>query len=216
MGFPPLSKGVFPIFRRKKVSEPQSVDYIICGLGNPGSKYETTRHNVGFIAVDLLAEKAGLGRLNKTKCKAVYGTGTIGGKSVLLMKPQTYMNLSGEAVRDMMQAFSVPAERLIVIFDDADLAPGRIRIRKNGSAGTHNGMRNIVYLLENDKFPRIKVGIGKPDKEHGEEMVDFVLSAMDSDTFAACKAVPDLIYDLLENGIDHAMQEFNKFTPTAK
>ncbi|MBR5245239.1 MAG: aminoacyl-tRNA hydrolase [Clostridia bacterium] len=175
-----------------------------------------TRHNVGFVALDLLAEKAGLGRLTKTKCKAVYGTGTIAGKSVLLMKPQTYMNLSGEAVRDMMQAFSVPPERLIVIFDDADLAPGRIRIRKNGSAGTHNGMRNIVYLLENDKFPRIKVGIGKPDKEHGEEMVDFVLSAMDSDTFAACKAVPDLIYDLLENGIDHAMQEFNKFTPTAK
>ena len=192
------------------------MDYIICGLGNPGSKYEMTRHNVGFVALDLLAEKAGLGRLTKTKCKAVYGTGTISGKSVLLMKPQTYMNLSGEAVRDMMQAFSVPPERLIVIFDDADLAPGRIRIRKNGSAGTHNGMRNIVYLLENDKFPRIKVGIGKPDKEHGEEMVDFVLSAMDSDTFAACKAVPDLIYDLMENGIDHAMQEFNKFTPTAK
>ena len=189
------------------------MDYIVCGLGNPGSKYETTRHNVGFIAVDLLAEKAGAGRLTKTKCKAVYGTCTIAGKSVLLMKPQTYMNLSGEAVRDMMQAFSVPAEHLIVVFDDADLAPGRIRIRKNGSAGTHNGMRNIVYHLESDKFPRVKVGIGKPDKEHGEEMVDFVLSPMDSDTFAACKAVPDLIYDLMENGIDHAMQEFNKFTP---
>ena len=190
------------------------MDYIVCGLGNPGSKYETTRHNVGFIAVDLLAEKAGLGRLSKTKCKAVYGTGTIAGKSVLLMKPQTYMNLSGEAVRDMMQAFSVPADRLIVIFDDADLAPGRIRIRKNGSAGTHNGMRNIVYLLENDKFPRVKVGIGKPDKERGEDMADFVLSPMDSDTYAACKAVPDLICDLLENGIDHAMQEFNNFQPT--
>jgi PTH1 family peptidyl-tRNA hydrolase len=175
-----------------------------------------TRHNVGFIAIDLLAEKLGLGRLTKTKCKAVYGTATYAGKTVLLMKPQTYMNLSGESVRDMMQACSVPPERLIVIFDDADLAPGRIRVRKNGSAGTHNGMRNIVYLLENDKFPRVKVGIGKPDKEHGEEMVDFVLSAMDSDTFAACKAVPDLICDLLENGIDHAMQEFNKFTPPAK
>ena len=84
---------------------------------------------------------------------------------------------------------------------------------KNGSAGTHNGMRNIVYLLESDKFPRVKVGIGKPDKEHGEEMVDFVLSPMDSDTYAACKAVPDLIVDLLENGIDHAMQEFNNFQP---
>ena len=195
------------------MTEPQTVDYIICGLGNPGSKYEMTRHNVGFVALDLLAEKAGLGRLTKTKCKAVYGTGTIGGRSVLLMKPQTYMNLSGEAVRDMMQAFSVPPERLVVVFDDADLAPGRIRIRKHGSAGTHNGMRNIVYLLESDRFPRIKVGIGKPDKEHGEEMVDFVLSPMDSDTFAACKAVPDAVYDLLEHGVDHAMQEFNNFTP---
>jgi hypothetical protein len=87
------------------------------------------------------------------------------------------------------------------------------QIMRDHTAGTHNGMRNIVYHLENDKFPRVKVGIGKPDKEHGEEMVDFVLSPMDSDTFAACKAVPDLIYDLLENGIDHAMQEFNKFVP---
>ena len=189
------------------------MDYIVCGLGNPGGKYEMTRHNVGFVSLDLLAEKAGAGRLNKTKCKAVYGTCTIAGKTVLLMKPQTYMNLSGESVRDMMQAFSVPAERLIVIFDDADLAPGRIRIRKNGSAGTHNGMRNIVYLLENDKFPRVKVGIGKPDKERGEEMVDFVLSPMDSDTFAACKVVPDAVCDLLEKGVDHAMQEFNKFAP---
>ena len=189
------------------------MDYIICGLGNPGSKYEMTRHNVGFVSLDLLAEKLGMGRLTKTKCKAVYGTGTYGGKTVLLMKPQTYMNLSGEAVRDMMQACSVPPERLIVIFDDADIAPGRIRIRKKGSAGTHNGMRNIVYLLENDQFPRIKVGIGKPDKEHGEEMVDFVLSPMDSDSYAACKAVPDAICDLLEHGVDHAMQEFNNFTP---
>ncbi len=171
---------------------------------------------MGFIAIDLLAEKAGAGRLNKTKCKAVYGTCTIAGKTVLLMKPQTYMNLSGEAVRDMTQAFSVPAENLIVVFDDADLAPGRIRVRKNGSAGTHNGMRNIVYHLETDKFPRVKVGIGKPDKEHGEDMVDFVLAPMDSDTYAACKAVPDLIYDWLEKGVEHAMQEFNKFVPPAK
>ena len=143
------------------------MDYIICGLGNPGSKYEMTRHNVGFVALDLLAEKAGLGRLTKTKCKAVYGTANIAGKSVLLMKPQTYMNLSGEAVRDMMQAFSVPPERLIVIFDDADLAPGRIRIRKNGSAGTHNGMRNIVYLLENDNPYKVK---GARPKHSGREM----------------------------------------------
>ena len=179
-----------------------------------------TRHNVGFCAVDLLAEKLWMGRLKQTKCKAVFGLGKIGGQDVLLMKPQTYMNNSGEAVRDiasfykipeMMSAYSVPPEHLLVIFDDADLPAGRIRIRKSGSAGTHNGMRNIVYLLENDQFPRIKVGLGKPDREHGEDMVDFVLGPMDSATYAAVKAVPEAVCDLLEKGIDHAMQEYNKF-----
>ena len=189
------------------------MDYIVCGLGNPGAKYEMTRHNVGFAAIDLLAEKLGLGRLTRTRCRAVCSTARVGDKTVLLMKPQTYMNLSGESVRDMLEACSVPVERLIVIFDDADLPTGRIRIRKSGSAGTHNGMRNIVYLLESDRFPRIKVGIGGPDREHGEDMVDFVLSPMDSDTFAAVRAVPDAVLDLLEHGVDHAMQEFNKFQP---
>ena len=189
------------------------MDYIVCGLGNPGAKYEMPRHNVGFAAIDLLAEKLGLGRLTRTRCRAVCGTARVGDKTVLLMKPQTYMNLSGESVRDMLEACSVPVERLIVIFDDADLPTGRIRIRKSGSAGTHNGMRNIVYLLESDRFPRIKVGIGGPDREHGEDMVDFVLSPMDSDTFAAVRAVPDAVLDLLEHGVDHAMQEFNKFQP---
>lgn len=201
------------MFRRKKPTEPETVDYILCGLGNPGSRYEMTRHNVGFCAIDLLAEKLGLGRLKSTKCKAVYGIGTIAGKTVLLMKPQTFMNLSGEAVKPMLEAYHLPPERLIVIFDDADLPAGRIRIRKNGSAGTHNGMRNIVYQLESDRFPRIKVGLGKPDREHGEDMVDFVLAPMSSDTYAAVKAVPEALCDLLENGIEHAMQEYNKFAP---
>lgn len=195
--------------------EPQSADYIVCGLGNPGSKYEMTRHNVGFCAVDLLAEKLGIAPLRSTKCKSVYGVCRIADKTVVLMKPQTYMNLSGEAVRDMTEAFHVPPEHLIVIFDDADLPAGRIRIRKSGSAGTHNGMRNIVYLLENDQFPRIKVGLGKPDREHGEDMVDFVLAPMGSDTYAAVKAVPDAVCDLLEHGVEHAMQEYNNFKPEA-
>ena len=187
------------------------MDYIVCGLGNPGSKYETTRHNVGFIAVDLLAEKAGAGRLTKTKCKAVYGTCTIAGKSVLLMKPQTYMNLSGEAVRDMMQAFSVPAERLIVVFDDADLAPGRIRIRKNGSAGTHNGMRNIVKMLNTTDFVRVRVGI---KKETPMALVDFVLSNVSEEDHAILDKTHDdvacAVFDFV-NGvdIDRVMQKYN-------
>lgn len=172
-----------------------------------------TRHNVGFCAIDLLAEKLGLGRLKSAKCKALFGVCAAGGKNVLLMKPQTFMNLSGEAVRDMLHACGLPPEKLLVIFDDADLPAGRIRIRKSGSAGTHNGMRSIIYLLENDQFPRIKVGIGHPDREGGGDLADYVLSPMDSDSWEAVKAVPDAVIDLLEHGVDHAMQEYNKFSP---
>lgn len=189
----------------------QSADWIVCGLGNPGAKYDMTRHNAGFCAIDLLAEKAGLGRLRQTKCKALYGICTLCGQKVLLMKPQTYMNLSGEAVRDMLAAFSVKPERLLVIYDDADLPAGRLRIRKSGSAGTHNGMRSILYQIQSDQFPRIRVGLGQADREHGEDMADFVLSPMDSLTWKAVQAVPDAVCDLLEHGVDHAMQEFNKF-----
>ncbi|MBR5390636.1 MAG: aminoacyl-tRNA hydrolase [Clostridia bacterium] len=172
-----------------------------------------TRHNVGFCAIDLLAEQLGLGRLKSAKCKALYGVCAAGGKQVLLMKPQTYMNLSGEAVRDMLRAYGLPPEKLLVIFDDADLPAGRIRIRKNGSAGTHNGMRSILYLLESDQFPRIKVGIGHPGREEGEDLADYVLSPMDSDAWAAVKAVPGAVIDLLEHGVEHAMQEYNRFSP---
>lgn len=189
----------------------QSADWIVCGLGNPGAKYDMTRHNAGFCAIDLLAEKAGLGRLRQTKCKALYGICTLSGQKVLLMKPQTYMNLSGEAVRDMLAAFSVKPERLLVIYDDADLPAGRLRIRKSGSAGTHNGMRSILYQIQSDQFPRIRVGLGQADREHGEDMADFVLSPMDSLTWKAVQTVPDAVCDLLEHGVDHAMQEFNKF-----
>ncbi len=170
-----------------------------------------TRHNVGFCAIDLLAEKAGLGRLRQTRCRALYGQCTLAGQQVLLVKPQTYMNLSGEAVRDLLEQCQVKPERLLVIYDDADLPAGRLRIRKSGSAGTHNGMRSILYQIQSDQFPRIRVGLGKADREHGEDMADFVLSPMDSLTWKAVQAVPDAVCDLLEHGVDHAMQEFNKF-----
>lgn len=206
-----IKKGVFAIFRRKKPAEPQRADWIVCGLGNPGANYEMTRHNAGFVALDLLAERAGLGRLRQAKCRSLYGVCTLAGQTVVLMKPQTYMNLSGEAVRDMLAAYQVPPERLVVIYDDADLPAGRLRIRRSGSAGTHNGMRSIVYQIQSDRFPRIRIGLGKADKEHGEDMAEFVLSPMDSLSYAAAKAVPDAVLDLLEHGPDHAMQEFNQF-----
>ncbi len=125
--------------------------YIIAGLGNPGKKYENTRHNMGFTAIDLLAEKFGI-KVNKLRFKALTGEGRIAGQKVLLIKPQTYMNLSGESVRMALDYYKEPPENLIVIYDDIDIPTGSIRIRKKGSAGTHNGMRNILYQIQSEDF----------------------------------------------------------------
>ena len=133
--------------------------YVIVGLGNPGKKYENTRHNMGFMAIDLLADKFGI-KVDKIKHKALIGEGRIANQKVLLAKPQTYMNLSGESVREILSYYKVDVENLIVIYDDIDIPTGTIRIRKFGSAGTHNGMRSVVYQLKSDRFPRIRVGIG--------------------------------------------------------
>ena len=150
------------------------VDWLIVGLGNPGDKYENTRHNVGFRALDELAETAGI-PVQKLKYKALTNTCTIGGCKVLLMKPVTYMNLSGEAVRQAADFYKVPPERIIVLSDDVSLPVGKLRIRKNGSAGGHNGLKNIIQHLGTDQFPRVKIGVGeKPHPEY--DMADWVLA----------------------------------------
>ena len=146
------------IFGKKK-EYGGSFDYMIVGLGNPGKQYETTRHNAGFICLDLLSEKHGI-KVNKLKFKALIGDGRIGGVRCLLLKPQTFMNLSGEAVREAADFYKIPPERIIVICDDISLEPGKIRIRRKGSAGGQNGLKNIILHLNGDNFPRIKVGIG--------------------------------------------------------
>ena len=181
--------------------------YIIAGLGNPGKKYENTRHNMGFLAVDLLAEKYGI-RIDKIKFKALVGEGRIAGQKVLLVKPQTYMNLSGEAVRDMAAAFCVPPERIIILFDDVSLPTARIRVRRSGSAGGHNGIKSIIYQLQSDQFPRVKIGVGAPEKGK-EDMKDFVLDTLDSDAMAGIRLAPDAAVCIIENGVDAAMQQFN-------
>lgn len=194
------------MFRRKREAEPARIDYIVVGLGNPGTRYETTRHNAGFLAIDLLAEKLGAGRINKGKCKSLYTTCKLGDKALLLMKPQTYMNLSGEAVRDMASAYQVPPERVVVLYDDINIHAGRIRIKRSGSDGGHNGIKNILYHLQSDQFPRIKIGMGAPA---GEDMKDYVLDTMDSDAYQGVKAAPEAALDLIEHGVDQAMQDFN-------
>ena len=135
--------------------------YLIVGLGNPGSKYEKTRHNVGFVTVDVLAGRLGI-KVNKLKFKSLIGEGNIGSEKVVLIKPQTYMNLSGEAVMQAINFYKPDHDKIFVIYDDIDLDVGRLRIRKKGSGGTHNGMRNIIYLTGFDDFPRFRRGVSKP------------------------------------------------------
>lgn len=187
--------------------------YIIAGLGNPGKKYENTRHNMGFIAIDLLAEEFGI-KVDKLKFKSLVGEGRIAGQRVLLMKPQTYMNLSGEAIREAVNFYKIEPEELIVIYDDIDIPTGTFRIRKKGSAGTHNGMRSVVYQIQSDQFPRIRVGIGSEKKV---DLIHYV-------TGGVSKSEKELLEDALvkaaksaacivEKGIDKAMNEFNVRPP---
>lgn len=180
----------------------------MAGLGNPGRQYEMTRHNAGFEAVDLLAQKLDAGRLTKAKCRALYTSCVLEGKALLLAKPQTFMNLSGEAVRDLAAAFHVPPERIVVVYDDINLPAGHLRVRRKGSAGGHNGIKNIIYQLNSDQFPRIKIGVGAPDKAQ-EDLKDFVLDTLDSDAFDGIKRAPDAVADLICHGVEHAMQNFN-------
>ncbi len=205
-----LLKGEKMIFKRNK-EFPSNFDYMIVGLGNPGKQYESTRHNAGFICLDLLAEKYSIS-VKKLKFKSLLGEGRIEGKRCLLLKPQTFMNLSGEAVRDAAEFYKIPPENIIVIYDDISLDPGKLRIRRKGSDGGHNGMKNILYHLKSDGFPRIKVGVGaKPNPEY--DLADWVLSRFTSNEAklikqAAEKAVGAVEYMVCGN-IDKAMSDYN-------
>lgn len=179
---------------------------MIVGLGNPGRNYETTRHNAGFLAVDILAEKVGIDRINKSKHKALYAAHAYNGKNLLLVKPQTFMNLSGEAVRDMAASYHVRPENIIVMYDDINIHSGRIRVKRSGSDGGHNGIKNILYHLQSDAFPRVKIGVGRPSSE---DMKDYVLDQLDSDAYQGVKAAPEAALEIIFRGVDMAMQSFN-------
>ena len=188
-----------------------AVDWLIVGLGNPGQKYEHTRHNMGFLTVDLLAEKAGV-KLDKVKFKAAYNILNFAGCKCLVMKPQTYMNLSGEAVREAAQFYKIPADRVLVIYDDISLPVGKLRVRPNGSAGGHNGIKNIIAHLGTQEFPRVKIGVGAP-AGGGDEMVDFVLGAPSqaerkilAESFERAIGAAECI---IQKGCQQAMNGFN-------
>lgn len=184
--------------------------YIIAGLGNPGREYENTRHNMGFAAIDSLAEKLNI-KLNKRKFKGLYGEGFIGSEKVILIKPQTFMNLSGESILDIMQYYKTEPKDLIVVFDDASIHLGRIRIRPSGSSGGHNGMKSIIYLLESDEFSRIRIGIGNPDYN----MVEHVLGRLSIDEQKVMDDVVDEVTEaikaIIENGVLYAMNKYNSY-----
>ena len=197
------------MFSKKKFSS--SVEYMVVGLGNPDKKYENTRHNTGFICLDKVAEKFGA-NVNRIKFKSLVGECTIDGKKVLLMKPQTYMNNSGQAVVEAMNFYKIPAENVVLIFDDISLDVGKMRIRRKGSDGGQNGVKNIIYLSGKDTFPRIKVGIGK--KPHPDyDLAKWVLSKFSNDEIKlidqmaenCCEALPYI----LDSNVYKAMNLFN-------
>ncbi|MBR6408111.1 MAG: aminoacyl-tRNA hydrolase [Clostridia bacterium] len=188
-----------------------NVDYIIVGLGNPGRQYENTRHNSGFLALDLFAEKHNV-KINRIKFKGICGDLKMGDKRLLLLKPQTFMNNSGQSVTEAMSFYKVPPERVIVIFDDISLPVGRIRIRQKGSDGGQKGMRSIIYLSGSDQFPRVKIGIGaKPHPDF--DLADWVLSSFKKDEITPLKeAIESAVkaVELIVNGdIQQAMADFN-------
>jgi len=182
--------------------------HLIVGLGNPGREYEKTRHNVGFVAIDYLAEQLGI-KMSKLKFKGVYGEGFIGTEKCVLLKPQTFMNLSGQSVREAAEFYKIEPENIIVLYDDVNLAPGKVRIRPDGSAGGHNGMKNIIYLLNTDKFPRVRFGVGAPQ----HDLADHVLGHFgDEDGVAvtrAIKNIEDILNVILKMGVSEAMSRFN-------
>ena len=193
----------------KKASGP--VEYLIVGLGNPDKKYENTRHNCGWLALDYIADKRGC-KVNKIKYKSFVGECTIAGKRVMLMKPTTYMNNSGQAVTEAMRFYKLPPENVIVIFDDVSLDVGKMRIRQKGSDGGQKGMRSIIYLSGQDTFPRIKIGIGaKPDPRW--ELADWVLSRFSKEEMQTLETMFDNANEAVElmvNGrIDRAMNLYN-------
>lgn len=188
-----------------------NISWIIVGLGNPGSQYDRTRHNVGFRVMDALADGLGV-KINRSRFRALTATASIGGEKVLLLKPQTFMNASGMAVEPAAAFYKVPTDRILVIFDDISLPVGKIRIRADGSAGGHNGLKSLISSLGSQNFPRIKVGVG--DKPHPDyDLADWVLSKFsakeEKDLASAVENAVDAVSSFLKNGAEKTASKFN-------
>ncbi len=205
---------IFDLFKKieKSGESGQKISHIVAGLGNFGSEYEKTRHNAGFIAIDYIAKKYSL-KIDRAKFHALTGEANIGGKRVLLMKPQTYMNLSGTAIAEAANFYKIPPENVIVLHDEISFDAGVMRIRRKGSSGGHNGLKNIIACLGSEEFPRIKIGVGrKPTPEY--DLVSWVLGKMpDGDIGRISELLPAIsesVELMLGGNIEEAMCKFSK------
>ncbi len=184
--------------------------YLIVGLGNPEEDYSNTRHNMGFNVINKLAKQYEI-EITRNKFKGLYGSGIIEGEKVILLKPQTFMNLSGESIKQIVDFYKMDIESLIVIYDDIDIEPGNIKVRKSGGAGTHNGMKSVVHELNTQNFKRVRVGIGMPLGE--KDLIEHVIGAIDEEDIEKLEKGTDMakeaIVEIIKNGIDIAMNKFN-------
>lgn len=184
--------------------------YLIVGLGNPENEYSNTRHNMGFCTINKLAQELEID-MSKSKFNSLYGTGMFNGQKLVLLKPQTYMNLSGEAVKAFFDYYKLKLEDVIVIYDDIEIEKGTIRIRKKGSSGSHNGMKSIIECLQTENFTRIRVGIGKP--EHHGDMINYVIGKISEEEQKklepGIEMAKEATIELLKHGVDIAMNKFN-------
>lgn len=184
--------------------------YLIVGLGNPEKEYSGTRHNMGFDVINEISKEYNI-PVDKSKFKGLYGSGTIGNEKVILLKPQTYMNLSGESVREIMDFYKISTEELIVIYDDVDIDSGNIRIRKSGSAGSHNGMKSVVQHINTTNFYRIRVGIG--NQKENIDMINYVIGKVSKEEHTVLEQgigkAKEALVKIIKDGIDKAMNEYN-------
>lgn len=184
--------------------------YLIVGLGNPETDYSKTRHNMGFEVINKISSKYNIS-VNKLKFNALYGTGIIEEEKVVLVKPQTFMNLSGESIIEFVKFYKIDINKLIVIYDDIDTKPGIIRIRKMGGPGTHNGMKSVVNILKTDKFPRVRVGIGMPERK--TDLINYVIGHINEEEYnnllIGVNKAENAITEILKNDIDIAMNKYN-------
>lgn len=199
------------LFTRKDNFSSKTYEYMIVGLGNPGKKYEFTRHNAGFLFIDILCDKYNFS-VNRLKFKALIGDVKINSHRCLVMKPQTMMNLSGDAVKEAADFYKIPPEKIIVVFDDISLAVGKMRIRRSGSAGGHNGIKSIISRLSSDNFPRIKIGVGaKPHPDY--DLADWVLSQFTKEEGKLLRTAVDGACDavslMVDGDIEGAMSRHN-------